>query len=202
FSPTLGPTSWRSSGRVCTPQRHEKAAVSGPIMSMIHPAREPRPRLPEWLRLRLPTSSIFDQTRRVLEDLRLHTVCESARCPNHWECWSKSTATFMIAGERCTRNCHFCAVTTAKPLPLETDEPDRVAEATRRMGLKHVVLTAVARDDLADGGAEHFRQTIEAVRAANAGVVIEAIVPEFNASDASIDTVLEAHPDILNHNRS
>jgi len=106
----------------------------------------------------------------------------------------------MIAGERCTRNCHFCAVTTAKPLPLETDEPARVAEAARRMGLKHVVLTAVARDDLEDGGAEHFRQTIEAVRAANAGVVIEALVPDFNDRDASIDTVLAAHPDILNHN--
>src|SRR6266705_3570514 len=164
------------------------------------PVQLPRPRLPEWLRLRLPTSSTFDQTRRLIEDLRLHTVCESARCPNHWECWSKSTATFMIAGDRCTRNCHFCAVTTAKPLPLETDEPARVAEAARRMGLKHIVLTAVARDDLEDGGAEHFRQTIEAVRAANEGVVIEALVPDFNDRDASIDTVLAAHPDILNHN--
>jgi len=169
-------------------------------MSLSAPVAQSRPRIPEWLRLRLPTSSTFDQTRHLIEDLRLHTVCESARCPNHWECWSKSTATFMIAGERCTRNCHFCAVTTAKPLPLETDEPARVAEAARRMGLKHVVLTAVARDDLEDGGAEHFRQTIEAVRAANAGVVIEALVPDFNDRDASIDTVLAAHPDILNHN--
>jgi len=169
-------------------------------MSLSAPVAQSRPRIPEWLRLRLPTSSTFDQTRHLIEDLRLHTVCESARCPNHWECWSKSTATFMIAGERCTRNCHFCAITTAKPLPLEIDEPARVAEAARRMGLKHVVLTAVARDDLEDGGAEHFRQTIEAVRAANAGVVIEALVPDFNDRDASIDTVLAAHPDILNHN--
>src|SRR5881296_2394206 len=158
---------------------------------------KPRPRLPEWLRLKLPTQSSFAQTRNLLADLRLHTVCESARCPNHWECWSKGTATFMIAGDRCTRACGFCAVTTARPLALEADEPARVAEATRRMGLKHVVLTAVARDDLEDGGAEHFRQTIEAVRAANAGVVIEALVPDFNDSDASIDTVLAAHPDIL-----
>src|ERR1043166_827476 len=133
-------------------------------METAEPLPQARPRIPEWLRLRLPTSSTFEQTRRLLEDLRLHTVCESARCPNHWECWSKSTATFMLAGDRCTRNCHFCAVATAKPLPLEEDEPDRVAEATRRMGLKHIVLTAVARDDLADGGAEHFRRTIEAVR--------------------------------------
>src|SRR6266567_5357647 len=169
-------------------------------MTSVEPDLKLRPRIPEWLRLKLPANSTFTKTRHLLQDLRLHTVCESARCPNHWECWSQSTATFMIAGDRCTRNCHFCAVTTAKPLPLEDDEPDRVAEATRRMGLKHVVLTAVARDDLADGGAEHFRLTIDTVRAANEGVVIEALVPDFNDRDASIDTVLAAHPDILNHN--
>jgi lipoic acid synthetase len=98
----------------------------------------PRPRLPEWLRIRLPTTDTFVGTRRLLEDLRLHTVCESAKCPNHWECWSHGTATFMIGGDRCTRACRFCAVTTAKPLPLEEDEPARVAEAVRRMRLKHV----------------------------------------------------------------
>ena len=107
-----------------------------------------RPRIPEWLRLKLPTSNTFAQTRNLLQDLRLHTVCESAKCPNHWECWSKGTATFMIAGDRCTRACGFCAVMTAKPFALENDEPERVAEATRRMRLKHVVITAVARDDL------------------------------------------------------
>jgi len=160
----------------------------------------PRPRLPEWLRLKLPTQSSFAQTRNLLADLRLHTVCESARCPNHWECWSKGTATFMIAGDRCTRACGFCAVTTAKPFALEADEPARVAEATRRMRLKHVVITAVARDDLRDGGAEHFRRTIEAVRAANPGIVIEVLVPDFNDRDASIDTVLSANPEIFNHN--
>jgi lipoic acid synthetase len=160
----------------------------------------PRPRLPEWLRLRLPASSAFERTRLMLEDLHLHTVCESARCPNHWECWSNNTATFMIAGDRCTRNCHFCAVTTAKPLPLEADEPARVAEATRRLGLKHVVLTAVARDDLPDGGADHFRATVEAVREANPGIAIEVLVPDFNASEAAIDTVLSAKPEVFNHN--
>ncbi len=159
-----------------------------------------RPRLPEWLRLNLPTSARFARTRNLLEDLRLHTVCESAQCPNHWECWSKGTATFMIAGDRCTRACGFCAVSTAKPFALETDEPQRVAEATRRMKLKHVVITAVARDDLADGGAEHFRQTIEAVRAANPGIVIEVLVPDFLDRDDAIDTVLAAHPEIYNHN--
>ena len=124
-----------------------------------------RPRLPEWLRITLPTSDTFSRTRSLLDELKLHTVCESAKCPNHWECWSKGTATFMIAGDRCTRACGFCAVATAKPFALEADEPGRVAEATRRMRLRHVVITAVARDDLADGGAGHFRETIEAVRA-------------------------------------
>ncbi len=159
-----------------------------------------RPRLPEWLRLSLPTSSAFTKTRELLNDLRLHTVCESAKCPNHWECWSKGTATFMIAGDRCTRACGFCAVSTAKPLALEADEPQRVAEATKRMGLKHVVITAVARDDLADGGAEHFRQTIEATRAANPGTVIEVLVPDFLDKDDCIETVLAANPEIYNHN--
>ena len=161
---------------------------------------KPRPRLPEWLRITLPTSDRFARTRGLLDELKLHTVCESAKCPNHWECWSKGTATFMIAGDRCTRACGFCAVSTAKPLPLEGDEPARVAEATRRMKLKHVVITAVARDDLKDGGAGHFRQTIEKVRELNPGIVIEVLVPDFNESDESIDHVLAAHPHIFNHN--
>lgn len=159
-----------------------------------------RPRLPEWLRIKLPTSGGFFETRNLLQDLRLHTVCESAKCPNHWECWSKGTATFMIAGDRCTRACGFCAVSTARPFPLEADEPARVAEATRRMNLKHVVITAVARDDLADGGADHFRKTIESVRTMNPGIVIEVLVPDFNEKDFAIDLVLSAQPEIFNHN--
>jgi lipoic acid synthetase len=161
---------------------------------------KPRPRLPEWFRLKLPVADTFVATRNLLDDLKLHTVCESAKCPNHWECWSRGTATFMIAGDRCTRACGFCAVSTAKPFALEADEPARVAEATRRMGLKHVVITAVARDDLADGGAEHFRQTIEAVRAANPGIVIEVLVPDFLDRDDAIEMVLAARPHIYNHN--
>ncbi len=159
-----------------------------------------RPRLPEWLRIRLPTTDSFAHTRALLDELRLHTVCQSARCPNHWECWSKGTATFMIGGDRCTRACGFCAVTTARPLALEVDEPVRVAEATHRMRLKHVVITSVARDDLADGGAGHFRQTIEAVRALNPRTVIEVLTSDFNAQDASIESVLAAKPHIFNHN--
>jgi len=159
-----------------------------------------RPRLPEWLRTRLPASDSYARTRRLLDELKLHTVCESAKCPNHWECWEKGTATFMIAGDRCTRACGFCAVTTAKPFALEADEPQRVAEATRRMRLRHIVITAVARDDLADGGAGHFAKTIEAVRELNPGIVIEVLVPDFNDQDESIETVLAANPHIFNHN--
>ena len=157
-----------------------------------------RKRIPEWLRLKLPRSSAFTQTRGLLEELDLHTVCESAKCPNHWECWSKGTATFMIAGDRCTRACGFCAVSTAKPLPLEGDEPARVAEATFRMKLKHVVITAVARDDLKDGGANHFQETIEAVRGRNPGIIIEVLVPDFLDRDDSLQKVLEAKPEIFN----
>src|SRR6185369_11148368 len=136
----------------------------------------------------------------LISDLRLHTVCESAQCPNRWECWSQGTATMMIAGDRCTRACGFCAVSTAKPFPLEEDEPARVAEAVRRTALKHVVITAVARDDLEDGGAEHFHRTIQAVRELNPATVLEVLTPDFNDRDASIDEVLEAAPHIFNHN--
>jgi len=159
-----------------------------------------RPRLPEWLRIKLPTTESFARTRSLLDELKLHTVCESAKCPNHWECWQRGTATFMIGGDRCTRACGFCAISTLKPLALDADEPMRVAEATRRMGLKHVVITAVARDDVADGGAEHFRRTIDAVRELNSGIVIEVLTPDFLDKDASIEMVLAARPQIFNHN--
>src|SRR5215218_8291520 len=170
------------------------------MTTIAEPALKPRPRIPEWLRLRLPTENTFARTRNLLQDLRLHTVCESAKCPNHWECWSKGTATFMIAGDRCTRACGFCAVSTARPLALEADEPQRVAEATRRMNLTHVVITAVARDDLSDGGAEHFRLTIAAVREMNPGIIIEILVPDFLGKNSAIATVLQAEPHIYNHN--
>src|SRR5262245_12859555 len=150
--------------------------------------------------MKLPVADTFITTRNLLSDLKLHTVCESAKCPNHWECWSRNTATFMIAGDRCTRACGFCAVATAKPFALDPGEPQRVAEATRRLGLRHVVITAVARDDLADGGAEHFRRTIEAVREFNPGIVIEVLTPDFLDRDESIESVLGAEPEIFNHN--
>jgi len=155
---------------------------------------------PSWLKIRLPNNPQFWSTKALVTDLKLVTVCEEAQCPNRWECWSERTATFMIAGEKCTRACGFCAVKTAKPDPLEADEPQRVAEATRRLGLRHVVITAVARDDLADGGAGHFQQTIEAVRAANPDTIIEVLVPDFNDRDPALQLVLDARPHIFNHN--
>lgn len=155
---------------------------------------------PDWIKVRLPNNPVFFSTKDLVSDLRLHTVCESAQCPNRWECWSGGTATFMIAGERCTRACGFCAVDTAKPLPLEQDEPQRVAEGVKRLGLKHVVITAVARDDIADGGADHFGRTIEAIRALDPKIAIEVLVPDFNGKDAPIRRVLDARPDIFNHN--
>ena len=159
-----------------------------------------RPRLPDWLRLRLPTTRTFGQTRSLVQGLRLHTVCESARCPNQWECWDRGTATFMIAGDRCTRACSFCAIATAKPLPLDPDEPRRVAEAVQQLRLRHVVITAVARDDLADGGADHFRRTIEAVRALTPQTAIEILTPDFRDDDHALEAVLACPPDVFNHN--
>jgi lipoic acid synthetase len=155
---------------------------------------------PDWIKVRLPSNPVFFSTKALVSDLRLHTVCESAQCPNRWECWSQGTATFMIAGDRCTRACGFCAVTTAKPFALEHDEPQRVAEAVMRMKLKHVVITAVARDDVPDGGALHFARTIEAVRERDPEIIIEVLVPDFNGKDDSLRTVLEAAPHIFNHN--
>ncbi len=155
---------------------------------------------PSWIKVRLPSNPVFFSTKALISDLRLHTVCESAQCPNRWECWSQGTATFMIAGDRCTRACGFCAVTTAKPFALEDDEPQRVAEAVMRMKLKHVVITAVARDDLKDGGANHFARVIAAIQETNPSIVIEVLVPDFHADDSCIQTVLDARPDIYNHN--
>jgi len=161
----------------------------------LHQARKPA-----WIKVRLPNNPAFWSTKTLVSDLKLHTVCEEAVCPNRWECWTQGSATFMIAGDRCTRACGFCAVKTAKPFPLEDDEPARVAEATQRLRLRHIVLTSVARDDLADGGADHFRRTIEAVRAAVPGIVIEVLVPDFNDQDPAIQLVMDARPQIFNHN--
>lgn len=155
---------------------------------------------PAWIKVRLPSSPTFFSTKELIADLKLHTVCESAQCPNRWECWSQGTATFMIAGNRCTRACRFCAISTARPFPLEEDEPERIAEAVRRMNLKHVVITAVARDDLKDGGAGHFARTIQTLRTLDHALIIEVLTPDFNGQEWALQIVLDAEPDIFNHN--
>jgi lipoyl synthase len=158
----------------------------------------PRRRLPPWLKRPLPAPGMFF-TSRVIEDLRLETVCESAKCPNRTECWSQRTATFMILGNVCTRPCGFCSVPKGKTEALQVDEPDRVAEAAARLGLRHVVITSVTRDDLADGGSEHFYQCVRAVRA-RTGAAVEVLIPDFLGNARAIDRVIEAAPDVFNHN--
>src|SRR5262245_60235243 len=158
----------------------------------------PRRRLPSWLKRPLPTGEM-SFTTRVIEDLRLETVCESARCPNRTECWSQRTATFMILGNVCTRPCGFCSVPKGKTEPLEVDEPERVAEAAARLGLKYVVITSVTRDDLADGGAEHFYRSVLAVRA-RTGATVEVLTPDFLGNPLAIARVIAARPEVFNHN--
>ncbi|GIW96367.1 MAG: lipoyl synthase [Pirellulaceae bacterium] len=162
-------------------------------------AWERQPRLPPWLRREIPRSNANHFTARLLRELRLETVCENARCPNRMECYAQKTATFMILGNVCTRPCGFCAVARGRPAAPETDEPERVAEAALRLGLQHVVITSVTRDDLADGGAEHFYQTVLAVRRRTAATV-EVLTPDFLYNKAALRRVIEARPEVFNHN--
>ncbi|MGH7129297.1 MAG: lipoyl synthase, partial [Planctomycetaceae bacterium] len=157
-----------------------------------------RPRLPKWLKRPMPAPGIRF-TSNVIADLRLETVCESAKCPNRTECWSHKTATFMVLGNVCTRPCGFCSVPKGKTEPLQLDEPDRVAEAALRLGLKHVVITSVTRDDLPDGGAGHFYHCVLAVRE-RTGAAVEVLTPDFLGNRAAIARVIEARPDVFNHN--
>ena len=157
-------------------------------------------RIPPWLRVKLPESPNFSGTRELLKDLHLNTVCQSAKCPNCWECFSRKVATFMIMGSQCTRNCAFCNITPGRPQPLDPDEPRRVAEGAKRLGLRHVVVTSVTRDDLPDGGAGHFAATIRALRAAQPDCTVEVLIPDFQGDREALKTVLDAAPDILNHN--
>jgi lipoyl synthase len=156
-------------------------------------------RLPEWLRRPIPAAGGVSFTRSLVEELGLETVCESARCPNRSECWTRRTATFMILGDVCTRPCGFCAVKRGRPEAVALDEPDRLAEACHRLGLRHVVITSVTRDDLPDGGAEHFARCIEAVRG-RTGATIEVLTPDFDGRTDRIDRVLAARPEVFNHN--
>ncbi len=171
-----------------------------PIISLTEPAAPPPVRrLPPWLRQNLAPGGGLGETAALVAELGLETVCSSAKCPNRLECWSQRTATFMILGNVCTRPCGFCSVPRGKTEELEGDEPERVAEAAKRLGLAHVVITSVTRDDLADGGAEHFRRTVEAVRAAT-GATIEVLVPDFIGKDGALEALMEARPEVFNHN--
>src|SRR2546426_256389 len=160
----------------------------------------PRVRRPPWLKVRLPGGDNYQDLKRIMRGLDLHTVCESARCPNIGECWSHRTATFMILGNLCTRRCGFCAVPKGRPVEVDGEEPERVARAAEAMGLKYVVVTSVDRDDLKDGGATIFALTIEALRRQISGVRVEVLIPDFRGADDALRTVLRARPDVLNHN--
>jgi lipoic acid synthetase len=170
-----------------------------------HPEKAHRPdheiqRKPEWIRVKAPVSKGYQATRDVVRAHNLKTVCEEAACPNIGECWSKAHATMMIMGDTCTRACAFCNVKTGLPGPLDAAEPDNVAAAVKKLGLKHVVITSVDRDDLADGGADHFARVIRAIHAASPGTSVEVLTPDFLRKDGAIETVMQAAPDVFNHN--
>jgi lipoic acid synthetase len=166
----------------------------------VAPATEPDARRPEWMRVRADLGTGFRATKRLMRKLDLHTVCEEAGCPNIYECWADRTATFMILGDRCTRACGFCLVDTRKPLPLDAEEPARVAEAIAHLGLEHAVITSVARDDIDDGGAAGFAATIRAARARTPNTTIEVLIPDCKGDPTSLDALFAARPDVLNHN--
>ncbi|MEE8444213.1 MAG: lipoyl synthase [Alphaproteobacteria bacterium] len=166
----------------------------------VHRPDNPSPRKPSWIRVRAPTSPVYGETRALMRELGLNTVCEEAACPNIGECWARRHATLMILGRVCTRACAFCNVATGLPDRLDPHEPAHVAEAIARLGLAHVVITSVDRDDLDDGGAGHFAQVIRAIRDASPDTTIEVLTPDFLRKDGAIEQVVEARPDVFNHN--
>ena len=157
-------------------------------------------RKPDWLKIRLGGNEQFTQTKRIVESHCLHTICTSGKCPNMGECWSRGTATFMIGGEICTRSCRFCNTLTGKPLPLDLNEPDNVAESIRLMELKHAVVTSVDRDDLHDMGASHWVKTIQAIKTVNPGTTLEVLIPDFQGNLDLVDLIVSARPEIISHN--
>lgn len=157
-------------------------------------------RKPEWLKINLGNTADFSATGNIVRGRALHTICESGRCPNRGECWNHRTATFMIAGDICTRSCRFCNTKSGRPLPLDADEPRKVAESVRRLGLKHAVVTSVDRDDLPDGGAAHWATTIREIKCENPAVTIEVLIPDFRGIQSLIAQVIGARPDIISHN--
>lgn len=161
---------------------------------------QPSRRLPSWVKVRIRQGSDYLEIRRLMDRLRLHTICEEARCPNLWECWNDRTATFLILGDICTRRCRYCAVTTGRPLPVDLKEPGRVAKAVRTLGLRHAVITSVNRDELPDGGAAVFAETIREIRRLAPGCTVEVLIPDFAGNPKALTAVVAKQPDILNHN--
>ena len=179
--------------------------LSGEPKRPRHPEKQNRPdsavlRKPAWIRAKAPGSAAYAETRAIVKENNLVTVCEEAACPNIGECWEQKHATFMIMGETCTRACAFCNVATGVPLPLDASEPAYVAEAVAKLGLRHVVITSVDRDDLDDGGAQHFADTINAIRETSPGTTVEILTPDFLRKDGALEIVVEAKPDVFNHN--
>jgi len=170
------------------------------VAPLISPAEILSSRKPPWLKVKAPGSPNYLRLKRLVQDQRLHTICEEAHCPNIGECWEQLTATFLILGDICTRNCGFCAVTHGKPTELDLAEPDRVAQAIQRLGLEHAVITSVNRDDQADGGSAIFAAVIRRIRELSPGCGVEVLIPDFRGNEAALRTVVEAEPDILNHN--
>ncbi|MCA9472630.1 MAG: lipoyl synthase [Nitrospirales bacterium] len=160
----------------------------------------PRPRLPEWFKVKLKQGPDYRDIRTIIDERGLHTICEEARCPNMWECWNNRTATFLILGDICTRRCHYCSVETGRPTGLDHEEPRRVAEAVEAMRLRHAVITSVNRDELPDGGASIFAETIRQIRERLPTCGIEVLIPDFQGNEEALATVLAERPDILNHN--
>lgn len=157
-------------------------------------------RLPPWFKVQARTGPDYLDIKKTVDRLKLHTICEEARCPNRWECWNARTATFLILGDTCTRRCHYCSVQTGRPLPVDREEPRRVAQAVQALGLRHAVITSVNRDELPDGGAAIFAETIRETRRLNPGCTIEVLIPDFEGNDAALAAVCAEKPDILNHN--
>jgi lipoic acid synthetase len=168
---------------------------------LAEPAEQSRPRRPEWLKAKIPGGENYAHLKNIIDERRLHTVCEEARCPNMGECWNAGTATFMILGDICTRSCGFCAVKTGRPDGnLDWDEPNRVAEAVKLLGIRHAVVTSVNRDERRDGGAPIFAETIRQIRFQVPGCTVEVLIPDFKGNEEALNIVLDAKPEILNHN--
>ena len=169
-------------------------------MSELAPSSTTPTRKPKWLRVKLPTGENYKHVRSLVDQYKLHTICESGHCPNMGECWGEGTATFMILGNICTRSCGFCNVATGRPLPVDWDEPDRVGRSIKLMKVKHAVLTSVDRDDLPDGGSILWAETIKAVRRISPGTTMETLIPDFRGNESQLDRILEAAPEVISHN--